>query len=468
MTVASQSADGSQTYDVIIVGSGTSGGFVADSLVSAGLDCLMLEAGKFFDRESYPEDSLDSVTQLFWSAGAEFNEAYTIALLRAKCVGGGSIVNQALMDRFDDVAFDAWREKSGIEFFSREHMAEWYERAEEKLHLEEVPLEYANRNSDIFIEGCEANGYEYHQLRRAQRNCRYEDGNDCIECLGGCRVDSKQSTPVTVIHEALEAGLMLVPEFEVTRVAERNGRPIVLGRNADGRVEKYRSEKLVLAAGAVGNSKILLNSGFDAGHQFYCHPQKMVFGRFEEPVAAFDGAFQAVASSDPEFREAGFKLENVFGQPSSLGLLFPGIGSDHEELMAQTDKLACIEVSTRDTNPGRIRLDADGEVTVDKRLHSEDRSRLADGTAVIRQLLESAGAEEIIEGHPNIGLHLMGGCPIGTGSDAVVGRDFSLRGTENIYAADSSIFPNAPGINPALTIMALSLKMADTLTEDGA
>lgn len=50
------------------------------------MDCLLLEAGEFFDRETYPEGSLDSVSQLYWSGGAEFNAEYTIGLLRPKCV----------------------------------------------------------------------------------------------------------------------------------------------------------------------------------------------------------------------------------------------------------------------------------------------------------------------------------------------------------------------------------------------
>jgi choline dehydrogenase-like flavoprotein len=37
---------------------------------------------------------------------------------------------------------------------------------------------------------------------------------------------------------------------------------------------------------------------------------------------------------------------------------------------------------------------------------------------------------------------------------------------KNVYAADSSIFPNAPGINPSLTIMALSLKGAEQILQD--
>jgi choline dehydrogenase-like flavoprotein len=54
----------------------------------------------------------------------------------------------------------------------------------------------------------------------------------------------------------------------------------------------------------------------------------------------------------------------------------------------------------------------------------------------------------------------MGGLGIGVNPrESVVSPEFKLHGYKNIYAADSSIFPNAPGINPSLTIMALS-KMA--------
>jgi choline dehydrogenase-like flavoprotein len=63
-----------------------------------------------------------------------------------------------------------------------------------------------------------------------------------------------------------------------------------------------------------------------------------------------------------------------------------------------------------------------------------------------------------------IGLHLMGCCAMGTDAKkSVVGPDFRVHGMKNIWAADSSIFPNAPGINPSLTIMALSKKAAATM-----
>ena len=55
----------------------------------------------------------------------------------------------------------------------------------------------------------------------------------------------------------------------------------------------------------------------------------------------------------------------------------------------------------------------------------------------------------------------MGGCAIGTDeATSVVSPDFHLHGLPNVYCADSSIFPTAPGLNPSLTILALSLQAA--------
>ena len=205
-------------YDVVIVGGGVSGSFIADELVRAGLSCVMLEAGAQLARETYPRAEVDANSRLYWGGGIERNRDATIGFLRPKVVGGGSIVNQALMDRFDDLAFDAWREASGVAFLTRSTLDPWYDRVRERISIRTVPETYRNGNAEIFREGFERNGYRWATLERAERDCRFQDGNCCIECLWGCRIDSKQSTPVTVLKRALEAGLTLVPEFEAERV----------------------------------------------------------------------------------------------------------------------------------------------------------------------------------------------------------------------------------------------------------
>ena len=104
---------------------------------------------------------------------------------------------------------------------------------------------------------------------------------------------------------------------------------------------------------------------------------------------------------------------------------------------------------------------------VEKKLNDEDRRRRDRGRDAIRNIFLATGAKEIIEGDLAIGLHLMGGCNMGVDpARSVTSPEFRLHGYKNIYAGDSSIFPNAPGINPAFTIMAQSLRAADQILKD--
>lgn len=186
----------------------------------------------------------------------------------------------------------------------------------------------------------------------------------------------------------------------------------------------------------------------------------MVLGLFKDKVNSHKGPFQALKSADPHFRRKGFKLENVFAPPVGISMLLPGHGRQHHELMKKITHMACIEVAVRDTNPGTIKTDSKGNLIVSKKLNEEDIKRKNAGLEAIENIFSSQKAQRIIQGALPIGLHLMGGLGIGqNGRDSVVTPDFNLHGFKNIYAADSSIFPNAPGINPSLTIMALS-KMA--------
>lgn len=463
---------GSGIADAVIVGAGTSGGFLADALTEAGLRCVLLEAGRYYPSDGYPPTELDGNSQLFWGGGVELTRDAGIALLRPKAVGGGSIVNQALMDRFDDVAFDAWREQSGVSFFRRAEMDPWYDRAAERIRIRTVPEEYRNGNAEIFRRGFEHNGYRYASLQRAQDDCHFEWGNCCIECLRGCPIDSKQSTAVTAIRRALDRGLELVPEFEATLVEEREEGGVVTGKTKDGAQRSYRGRAVVLACGAIGNSRLLLASGFAdrlpaLGRNFYTHPQYMVLGIYDEPVCAHRGPLQSYKSDDPGFRRAGFKLENVFAPPAAIALLLPGVGRGHMRRMRKITHMACIEVCVRDTCPGTIRVARDGRAVIDKQLNGEDRRRRARGIEAIRNIFHATGAREIVTGNFAIGLHLMGGCGMGVDpARSVTSPEFRIHGTRGLYAADSSIFPNAPGINPAFTIMALSLRASEQIVRD--
>jgi len=460
-------------FDFIIVGAGISGSFIAHELCQAGASCLMLEAGKHFTRQTYPETELDGTAQLYWAGGLELGPDCKIAFLRPKVVGGGSIVNQALVDRLDDFALDSWRDVSGVDYFSVPGMEQWYDRAESEICIQFIPAEHRNRNAEIFEQGFERLGYRLAPLRRAQKDCRYEDGNCCIECLNGCRIGSKQSTPETVLKKALEAGLTLMHEFEVETVSADGDGVEVEGIDRIGSRSAFQAKNLVLAAGAVGNSRLLLNSGLgkklpNIGRNFYCHPQYDSFGVYDDQVNSHLGPFQAFKSEDPTFRRNGFKLENVYAGASAVAMLIGGFGRKHHHNMERLSHFACIEVSVQDTNPGRITVNRKGKPVIRKTLNSEDRERRRRGMETIREIFRVTGAGEVIEGRYGIGLHLMGGCGLGADpARSVVDPEFRLHGFKNVYAADSSVFPIAPGINPSLTVMALSKKAASEILRSG-
>ncbi len=454
-------------FDVIIVGSGVSGSFIAWKLVEQGVKCLLLEAGSYFHHNNYPTSEIDSNSKLYWGGGIELNTHANIGILRPKVLGGGSIVNQALLDRFDDNAFDSWKEQSGVDFFTRKHLDPYYDVVDEQIHSQEIPARYRNRNAHIFQEGFEKNGYKCAPLIRAQKDCKYEDGNDCIECLGGCRIDSKQSTPVTVLKTAVEKGLTVIPDFEVIHVEAEDEKCRVKGIFTSGENAEFTGRKLVLAAGAIGNPRLLFQSGFKhsmIGRNFYTHPQQMIMALYDEPVNAHKGAFQGFKSDDPSFRKMGFKLENVFAGPVAIAMLLPNFGEKHHRLMRKMNHMACIEVAVRDTKPGRITIKKNGRPVIQKSMNKEDYRRWNSGIKAIYSIFNSTGAKEIIPGSIPIGLHLMGGCSLGVDPNkSVVSPDFEMYENKNIFIADSSIFPNAPGINPSFTIMALSVKAAESI-----
>ena len=150
----------------------------------------------------------------------------------------------------------------------------------------------------------------------------------------------------TILKTALENGLVLASEIEVVKVDDRKGDVQVFGLDLKGRETIYHGRNLVLASGAIGNARLLLNSGFGKelphiGKGFFCHPQFMSFGVYDEKINSHTGTFQAFKSDDVGFRKEEFKLENVYAGPAGISLLVPGFGKMHQETMEKLSHFAC-------------------------------------------------------------------------------------------------------------------------------
>jgi len=83
---------------------------------------------------------------------------------------------------------------------------------------------------------------------------------------------------------------------------------------------------------------------------------------------------------------------------------------------------------------------------------------------VMRDIWAAAGATDIWAFQRYA--HVIGTARMGlSGDDAVVDRDGRAFDVPNLYICDNSVFPSALSVNPALTIMALSLRTADKFLE---
>ena len=459
-------------YDYLIVGTGPSGGTIAYHLQKSGAKCAILEAGKFYRKDTFPRNEADTSALLYWGGGIEFSADAKMGFLRSRLVGGTSIVNQCLLDRFDDIAWNDWKNQSGVDYFGVDAMKQYYDEVEANLTMHTFEPKDRNPNAQAFVEACDKLGYKWDNLRKGQSDCALNRGNDCMACLGGCHRDSKQSSMVTFMQKAEreKIGLDIITETMVDRV-EHSDSGVKVYAKQNGKEVVFQARYVVLAGGSFGTTQIMLKSGYGKqlpalGKYFSSHPQYMSFGIFDEIKDAHRGYFQTVASKDPNFRNIGFKLENVFAPPISYALLFQRSGNWHHEMMKKYRYTTCIEVAVRDENNGVLTLNKSGGLVINKPLSDVDKIKRDKGLEVVKNILHAEGAKEIYQAPFYFGLHLMGGCVIGTDpKTSVVDPDFRVHGLKNIFIADSSIYPNAPGINPSLTIIALSKKLSNQLTQ---
>jgi choline dehydrogenase-like flavoprotein len=69
--------------------------------------------------------------------------------------------------------------------------------------------------------------------------------------------------------------------------------------------------------------------------------------------------------------------------------------------------------------------------------------------------------DDLHGGHHHMGTARMSDDP----TQGVVDRDCRVHGTDNLYVAGSAVFPTSGYVNPTLTIVTLTLRLADHLKQ---
>ncbi len=477
--------------DFVVIGSGAGGAAAATVLAEAGLEVVVLEAGPYLDRTSYPEEPIAAITSLYRDAGL------TVAMGRpavptpvGRAVGGTTVINSGTCFRTPEPVLERWATEHGIEW-ARALEPDFAE-IEEMLDVRPVDPERMGRNGQLLREGAAALGVEHAPLRRNAGACV-----QCSSCPNGCRLDAKRAMHVSYLPRAVAAGARLRAGVEARRIAFERGRAVgvqchagVADQGAGGRRPfSVRARRgVVLAGGAFGTPELLLRSGFrspsdELGHNLRIHPACWVGARFAEEVRGWEGIMQSYAVS--EWEAQGVLLEATFTPLAFGGQWLPGTGAEHQQRLLAFDHLASTGVHLSDRSSGRVGLAGDGSLRITYQLTRDDSRRLVFGIARAAELYYAAGAREVypqVSGiatlprsriaeleaapPPRRALRLEAFHPMGTARmDAdprrgVSDTDGAVHGAAGLYIADGSLLPSSLGVNPMITIIAIASRVA--------
>jgi choline dehydrogenase-like flavoprotein len=163
------------------------------------------------------------------------------------------------------------------------------------------------------------------------------------------------------------------------------------------------------------------------------------------------------AAIDPQWRHPWESLERGVRALRVLELRL----SIDQEMEPVADNQVALDNGVRDLfgNPG---------AALSLRATERDRATARHAEQLIAGLMRELGAEDVRLTTSVVGWnhHHMGTCRMGDDPrTSVVDRDLRVHACENLYVAGSAPFVTTGASNPTLTIVALSLRLADHLAE---
>ncbi|MEM9028417.1 MAG: GMC oxidoreductase [Pseudomonadota bacterium] len=515
-------------YDVVVVGSGYGGGVSAARLARAGRRVAVLERGKEFPTGQFPQRFPDVRSELRVSGskistGSE-SALYDIRLgddmhVLVGCgLGGGSLVNAGVSLRPDARVFadPVWpgqirQDPTLDEGYAR--AARWIAPAQDPIAHEHTKFEslrvasaalgtppVAPNVAVSFTDRVNAAGV-------AQSAC-----TRCGDCCGGCNVGAKNTVALTYLPEAVRHGAVCFTEIKVTHVArEVDGRwRVVLSRSDAKRgdtelPESVTADVVVLAAGSLGSTEILLRSREHGlplsdrlGARFSANGDIIAFGYGANlPVNAIGvghpakgdlGPVGAAVSGQIEIDDADDLANELRIQegvlPSALAPVLPVMFVPNGRLLGALQSLingvykgplASLQTFfavSHDSASGCMVLDDNRLRIAWPDAQQEPVYQRLDN--MLSQLVAEVGGSYVknplagsVMGHQPATAHPLGGCAMAADSgggvvnhacqvfDTSAGRDENSvhRG---LYVVDGSVVPRSLGVNPLLTITALA------------
>jgi len=505
----------SETVDCIVIGLGAGGAPLLARLAQAGLKVVALEAGPWHNPEK--DFATDEKAQdfLFWNDERLAAGADPLAMGKNNSgtgVGGSTLHYTAYTPRPlpDDLHIKRDFGQGEDWPLTYDDLAPYYEEVEQFIGvsgptpypwgpsrpkgypLAALPL---NSAAQLMVRGAEKLGIKTSAAANAALSGRYyQEGVGWREactnrgfCQAGCSNGAKSSMDVTFIPLAVKYGADIRPNSYVIEI-ERNakGEVAAVVYTQNGQTHRLACRNLFLCAGSVETPRLLLlnelalTSG-QVGRNLMAHPGVQVWGTFADEVRPTKGIPGGLISQDthrPKDADfvGGYLLQSIGVMPvtfsSQVARQRKMWGQPLRDYMRQFNHIAGINILgdclPHADNYLELSDEKDGRQVAKPRLHftaQENELRMnAHAEKIMRDIWAAAGATDIWS-FPRYA-HVIGTARMGlSGDDAVVDRNGRAFDVPNLYICDNSVFPSALSVNPALTIMALSLRTADKFLE---
>ena len=492
-----------EAVDVVVIGTGAGGAPLLATLAEAGLSVVALEAGRNWNPEDFPADET-AAADIYW-IGERLSGGGMPQAFGANNSGtgvGGSMLHWGAFCPRPDPRDLRLRSGQGVgEDWPLDHgeLVPFLRQVETFLGVSgpasypweparSYPLPPVPRNApaQLMQAGCDALGVRACDAPAAVLSRDVGERHACINCghcHQGCRNGAKGTMDVSYLPRAVAAGAEIRPQcmahgFErdargsVTAVVYRHG----------GVDHRQRCGAVFVCAGAVETPRLLLHAGLcnssgQVGRNYMAHVATQVWGTFERetrpnkgypsslitedmlrpPDADFGGGYlvQSLGILPMNWANQVARGRGLWGQPLVDYIdgynHAAGIGINGECLPQPGNFLELAdEVDAIGMPKARVTFDyGPNERAIDRH-----------AVAFMTKVWQQAGATDIWA-LPRAA-HTVGTCRMGTGAGSAVvdpvGCSFDVP---NLWICDNSVFPSALAANPALTIMALSLRTAE-------
>lgn len=505
------------SYDLIIIGTGAGGGTLARRLAPSGKRILILERGGFLPREKENWDSTAVFQDMRYHTSERWYDADGNGFMAhtGYFVGGNTKVYGGAMFRLRERDFETVQHKGGVspEWPVKYRDFEPYYRAAEVLY--EVhgkrgvdptepamsadypfpPLAHEPRIQEL-SDRLRARGHSPFQLPLAlKRNDGDPVQSPCIRCntCDGfpCLVDAKADADVNGIRPAMRHGnVTLALNAKVTRLlTETSAREVsAVEAEVDGEPHRFRGDIVVVAAGAINSAVLLLRSASDrhpaglanssdqVGRNYMRHLNGAMLGlsRRRNPVV-----FQkTLAMNDYYWGDQDFPFP--MGHIQLLGKTDRGLLGADAPFFAPgfvLDQMAKHSVDwwiTAEDLPhpdNRVVVGRDGAIHLQQRdRYHEHFDRLVDRWKRDLKAVDASACSlplslYLLKQIPTMGVaHQNGTCRFGEDPKTSVLNVFCrTHDVDNLYVVDGSFFCSSGAVNPSLTIAANALRVGDHL-----